>query len=300
MIKKSIKHTVPNTYNKRERITDYAIGIFSLLPTKSSVKKAIKKDLLLINNEKCTTGTYIQSGQTIELISQDVLSHKVFYLKLEVIYEDDFIAVINKPAGFSVSGNKFKTIANALSFNLKKSEQEDALPHPLPVHRLDNQTSGLLIIAKTKKARIILGNQFERKEIEKYYYAVVIGKTPLKGNISIPIEGKPSFSKFELIKTETSLRNNFLSLIKLSPKTGRTHQLRIHCEASGFPILGDKLYNGNKSIFKGKGLFLSSTELAFNHPITNDNLKLAIPIPNKFTAIMEREKIRFEINQSKF
>ena len=265
-----------------------------MLPTKNSVKKAIKKGLFLIDNQKCTTGTYVKSGQIIELISQDVKTHKVFKLKLEVIFEDDFIAVINKPAGFSVSGNKFKTIANALSFNLKKTEQEDALPHPLPVHRLDNQTSGLLIIAKTKQARIILGNQFEKKEIHKKYYAVVIGKTPEKGSISIPIEGKTSFSKFELIKTEPSLRNAFLSLIKLSPETGRTHQLRIHCEKSGFPILGDKLHNGNKKVFKGKGLFLASTKLTFNHPITNDPLKFAIPIPNKFITIMAREKMRYE------
>ncbi len=299
MIKKSIKHTVPENYSKHERITDYAIGIFSMLPTKNSVKKVIKKELLLVDNQKCTTGTYINSGQIIELISQDVLTHKVFHLKLELIYEDDFIAVINKPAGFSVSGNKFKTIANALSFNLKKSEQEDALPHPLPVHRLDNQTSGLLIIAKTKQARIILGNQFEKKEIQKQYFAVVIGKIPTKGEISIPIDEKKSLSKFELIKTEPSLRNDFLSLIKLSPETGRTHQLRIHCEASGFPILGDKLHNGNKVVFKGKGLFLCSTELVFNHPITNEILELAIPIPNKFITIMEREKMRFVLKQSK-
>ena len=295
MTPKITKHIVPANYNKHERITDYAIGIFAMLPTKNSVKKAIKKSLLLIDGQLCATGNYINPGQIIELISQDVLKHKVFFLKLEVIFEDDFIAIINKPAGFSVSGNKFKTIANALSFNLKKTEQTDALPHPLPVHRLDNQTSGLLIIAKTKQARIILGNMFEKKEIQKQYFAIVIGKTPKNGSIKIPIENKTSRSEFELIKTEPSLRNGFLSLIKLSPKTGRTHQLRIHCEASGFPILGDILYNGNKIVFKGKGLFLCSTELTFNHPITNTNLKFSIPIPNKFNTIMEREKKRFEL-----
>jgi len=293
MIQKSIKHIVPKEYNKHERITDYAIGIFAMLPTKNSVKKAIKKELLLVDKQKCKTGTFINNGQIIELISQDVLSHKVFHLKLELVYEDDFISVINKPAGFSVSGNKFKTIANALAFNLKKSEQEDALPHPLPVHRLDNQTSGLLIIAKTKQARIILGQQFEKKEIQKKYFAVVIGKTPKQGSISIPIENKDAFTSYELIKKEPSLRNGFLSLIKLSPKTGRTHQLRIHCEKSGFPILGDKIHNGEKDIFKGKGLFLSSTELAFNHPITKNKLNIAIPYPKKFNTILEREKRRF-------
>jgi len=264
-------HKVPNNYSKKERISDYAIEIFPLLPTKSSVKKAIKKKLLLINNLQCTTATFVKSDDIITYISEETQHHKIFKLKLEVIYEDDYIAIINKPAGFSVSGNKFKTIANALSFNLKKSNKEDALPYPLPVHRLDNQTSGLLIIAKTKQARITLGNQFEQKEIQKKYHAVVVGKTLKNSTITFPIENKNAFTEYELIKTEPSLRNKYLSLIKLTPKTGRTHQLRIHCEKSGFPILG----------------------LTFNHPITKNKLNITIPYPNKFDIIINREKERF-------
>lgn len=298
-MQKTIKHIVPSTYNKQERITDYAIGLFAMLPTKSSVKKAVKNKLLLINNEVCTTGTFIKAGQIIALIPIQNKNHKQFKLKLDVIFEDDYIAIINKPAGFSVSGNKFKTIANALSFNLQLSKKEDALPHPLATHRLDNQTSGLLIIAKTKKARIVLGNMFEKKEIQKKYIAIVIGETPKKGKITFPINNKPSFSEFELIKTEVSLRNNYLSLIKLSPKTGRTHQLRIHCEKMGFPILGDKLYHGNKQVFKGKGLFLCSSELTFIHPITMSYLNFNIDIPKKFKTILEREKQRYILAKNK-
>jgi len=286
-------HIVPSNYIKNERISDYAIGLFPMTPTKNSVKKAIKKNLLLINNEPCTTAKFVNTNQIIELISEVKTPNKTFKLKLEVIYEDDFIAIINKPAGFSVSGNKFKTIANALSFNLKQSNKEDALPQPLPVHRLDNQTSGLLIIAKTKQARIILGQQFEKKEIHKTYFAVVIGKPENEGIMSFPIEEKDAISEFKLIKTEPSKRNGFLSLIKLIPKTGRTHQLRIHCEKSGFPILGDKIHNGNKEVLKGKGLFLCSSQLSFNHPITKEKLRLTIQIPKKFEKIIKREKRNF-------
>ncbi len=295
---KKLEHTVPNTYIKHERITDYAIGIFALLPTKNSIKKAIKKKLLIIDNQPCTTANLIKKNQKIELIPDTSSKNKIFKLKMQIIYEDDYIAIINKVAGFSVSGNKFKTIENALPFNLKKSKQIDALPHPLPVHRLDNQTSGLLIIAKTKNARIKLGSQFEENKIRKIYFAVVIGNTPNKGEIKIKIKDKKALTKYKLIRTEPSLRNGFLSLIKLFPSTGRTHQLRVHCEAIGFPILGDKLYNGKKQVFKGKGLFLCASELSFNHPATKENMNFAIPYPEKFNKIIEREKKRFEMKKA--
>lgn len=298
-MKKKFTHKVPYDYCANERISDYAIGIFPVLPTKNSVKKAIKKQILSVDNQPCTTALIVKKKQVIEYISKESPKKKIFKLKLEILYEDDFMAVINKPAGFSVSGNKFKTIENALPFNLKKSEIEDALQHPLPAHRLDMQTSGLLIAAKTKNARIILGKQFENNEIKKTYFAVVIGKIPKYGEISVLVDGKQAFTKFELVKTEPSLRNGFLSLIKLFPKTGRTHQLRIHCEAIGFPILGDKLYNGNLKAFKGKGLFLSASGLVFNHPVTNKLLNLSINCPNKFKTVIEREKKRFELNAGK-
>lgn len=289
----NLSHKVNSNYNKNERISDYAIGLFPQIPTKNSVKKAIKKGLLLIDNQTCTTAVFVKANNIITFCKEEKKQNaKLFKLKLEIIYEDNFIAIINKPAGFSVNGNKFKTIENSLLYNLKLSEEIDALPHPLPVHRLDAQTSGLLIIAKTKQARIKLGEQFEQKKIHKKYHAVVIGKTQKKGIINFPIEKKSTFTEYELIKTEISLRNKHLSLIKLTPKTGRTHQLRIHCGKMGFPILGDKLHFGNFTPLKGKGLFLCATELTLNHPITNKELSFAIPYPKKFDTIIEREKQR--------
>ncbi len=287
-------HTVTEEITELVRAADYILKEFSFFETKSGVKNALKKQRFRIDGQVCRTGTIIKTGQIIQLLEEKPTVRKVFKLKLPIIYEDDFIAVINKPAGISVSGNYFKTVQNALPYNLKKSDGKDALEIPLPVHRLDNQTSGLLLIAKTQQARIRLGKQFEEKQVKKTYYAVVVGTPPKKGKINFPVEDKYAFTEFECIRSEKSLRNGHLSLIKLFPHTGRTHQLRIHCEKSGFPILGDKLYHANLPVFIGKGLFLSATELAFSHPITNEVLKFALTVPEKFIKIIEREKRRYE------
>lgn len=205
------------------------------------------------------------------------------------------MAIINKPAGISVSGNQYKTIVNALGFNLKVSNQKDALNWPLPVHRLDNQTSGLLIIAKTVMARIKLGRAFENKQIKKKYQAIVIGKTDPKGSVNYKIGEKEAFSEYKTLQTVKSLKNDYLSLLELIPSTGRTHQLRIHCaKALGTPILGDKIYGKPNLILKHKGLFLCAVALDFVHPITTEELKIRIATPHKFIKRLENEQRRFD------
>ncbi len=180
-------------------------------------------------------------------------------------------------------------------FNIKLSVNKDALNWPLPVHRLDNQTSGLLLIAKSKTARVKLGQAFERKEgISKTYQAVVIGKIDQSGEISIDVDEKKSLSTYKRLSVTTSLKNEFLSLIELSPKTGRTHQLRIHCASIGFPILGDKLYGDEGMILKNKGLFLCATGISFAHPITNKKLTFSVETPYKFLKRLTSEAERFE------
>lgn len=180
-----------------------------------------------------------------------------------------------------------------MSFNLKKSNLPDALSTPTPVHRLDNQTSGILLIAKTKTAQIELGKQFSAKSIQKKYCTIVIGEVHNNRVINLPIENKPSETNFELIRIVKSLKYKELSCLKVYPKTGRTHQIRIHMASIGHPILGDKLYGNKETIHQGKGLFLCASEIKFFHPFTFIPLSLKIEIPNKFRSLLTREKRRW-------
>ncbi|NEW79367.1 MAG: RluA family pseudouridine synthase [Gelidibacter sp.] len=234
----------------------------------------------------------MQYGQVIDLLETPQSQPKIFELQLEVLFEDNFMAAIHKPAGFSVSGNAYKTIYNSLPYNLKKSSEPDALPWPTSVHRLDNQTSGILLVAKTKTAQIALGNQFENHTIQKKYCAVVIGKVFSNGGIKTPIEDKTAETDFEVVTVVNSLRFEQLSLLKVFPKTGRTHQIRIHLASIGHPIFGDKLYLEEKMFHKGKGLFLCAYEISFLHPKTSEQINLKIATPHKFESLLLREQRR--------
>jgi len=159
---------------------------------------------------------------------------------------------------------------------------------------LDNQTSGLLLIAKTKTAQIELGNQFINKTIQKKYCAITIGKVHANQVINITIEDKNAETSFEIIKIVKSLKYENLSCLKVSPKTGRTHQIRIHLASIGHPILGDKLYGNKETLHKGKGLFLCASEITFLHPKTFKVIQCKLEkIPQKFNSMLIREKRRW-------
>ena len=181
-----------------------------------------------------------------------------------------------------------------MPFNIKLSTEEDALKWAKPVHRLDNQTSGLLIASKTKLAHINLGKQFEQKKIRKKYVAIVIGKLNGNGFILDEIDGKTAKTEYNVLKTVESLKNEYLSLVELYPHTGRTHQLRIHLSNLGFPILGDKLYGKQDLILKHKGLFLSSIELWLKHPVKGSDLHVKMDIPHKFSSRLNGEERRWQ------
>lgn len=287
-IEESNTHTVPEG-TAPARLSEYAIGLFERLPSRNSVKKAIKARLLRIDDMPGETGSWVLPNQRIRLLKQERTPPKAYELPLEIIYEDAFLAVINKPAGIPTSGNKFKTIQNALLANISLSQETNALDWPLPVHRLDSATSGLLLIAKTMDARIALGKALEGKEISKTYRALVMGKTPEEGVIDFPIEGQAAVSHYRLLRSVPSLQNGTLSLLQLSPHTGRTHQLRIHTCLAGFPILGDTLYAGENTL-KGKGLFLCAVSLEFRHPVLDKPIHLSIQEPAKFARRMEIEQ----------
>lgn len=277
-------HIVPKL-EKPVRIQEYLVGIFNTISTKSAIKKSIKKNRLKVDNQLISTATYINGNETITLdCIEEEHSTKRLDLKLEVVYEDDFLAIINKPAGILVSGNKFKTVANALSQNLKKSSQKDAIK-PQPTHRLDFATSGLLLIGKTSSSILELNKLFENKKIQKTYLAVSIGKMESSGNVDLPVDKKESLSIYEVLETIPSKRFDFLNLVKLTPKTGRRHQLRIHLSEIRNPILGDEKYGIENLILKGKGLYLHASELKFEHPFLNKKMSINSKTPKKFTKI---------------
>lgn len=275
-------HKVPNLKSP-VRLQEYGIGIFETKPTRSSFKKAIKKGVVFVNKNVATTALFISGGETIELF-QATNNHKEFNLDLKVVFEDDFLAIIEKPAGIKVNGNSFATIDNALTKNLKPSSQKDAT-RPRPVHRLDYPTSGLLLVGKTNSCIIALNKLFESKEISKTYHAVTIGYMTLKGMISLDIDAKKALTKYVILHTLTSERFGFLNLVKLHPKTGRKHQLRKHLLANGTPILGDKEYFIENLILKGKGLYLHASGLEFTHPVTQKDLSITCNLPKKFNKI---------------
>ena len=247
-----------------------------------------------LDGETVSTALIVRPGQKIEYYKTDQKPLKIYNLKISVIYEDDYLAILNKPAGIVVSGNRFRTVENALLHNIKVSSQPDALHLPRPVHRLDALTSGLLLIAKTRSVRQKLGEMFSAKKIAKTYQAIVLGKVKKNGMINKPIEGRSAVTEFKILKHVPSLKCDWLSLLELRPLTGRTHQLRIHLAEMGHPILGDKLYGPEKLLFKGKGLFLCATELRLNHPVSQKNLHFKIEVPAKFSLHLEREEKTLE------
>lgn len=286
-------HLVPNNIGTI-RFIDYALTVFTDIPTRSAMKKAIKKGSFLIDDTLAQTGTFVKAGQSIQRIDKEKAPEKFYSIDLEIVYEDEYLAIINKPAGVIVSGNAFKTIVNALPLHLSKSKESDALKTFKPVHRLDGPTSGLLIVAKTAKSLALLGQMLERKEIRKEYTAIVCGEISKEASITSPIDGQEAWTSFQAIRSVPSLQNGQLSLVRLTPHTGRTHQLRIHMSSIGHPIMGDQLYGSQAHMLKGKGLFLTAVSLSFAHPITNESLQLTIELPAKYNALLERESRRWE------
>jgi 23S rRNA pseudouridine1911/1915/1917 synthase len=238
----------------------------------------IRQNLFLVNGETQPGGYHLKIGDAVEIAIDSTAKTAMTpeNIPLEVLFEDSEILVVNKPAGMLVhptNSDKTGTLANALVFHLNGETviENPKLIRPGIVHRLDKETSGLLVTTKTPRALRILGSHFQRKLVKKIYAALVEGViSENEGTISAPIgrleekphwrvlpDGKESETKFKVLE-----RRNDATLLELEPVTGRTNQLRIHCAEIKHPIVGDALYGGREFA----RLCLHAQKLGFFHP----------------------------------
>lgn len=286
------KHLV-QSLSQEMRLQDYAVHIFESIQTKSALKKAIKRGQVLINNKVAYTGDWVKIGYEISLLQpQEKSERPIFRLDLKVLFEDDYFAIIDKLPGFPTNGNYFKTIENALSYNLKSSVLKDKLSYPQPVHRLDNPTRGLLICAKTMHAKSKLSQLFQDHQVNKVYTAIVKGHFETqKLLIKDEVDNKEASTEV-FVDQHFMIRNQRFTVLKLFPTTGRTHQLRKHLAGINHPILGDVLYdpdlkNCNE---KSQRLYLQASGLKFEHPFKDQIIDINLDLPKKFSKFITSYK----------
>ncbi|MFS4415658.1 RluA family pseudouridine synthase [Maribacter sp. 2307ULW6-5] len=265
------------------RLQEYGVGIFEVLRTKSALKKAIKKERVWVNGAVASTATYIKGGECIELM-QDAANGPILRVKLQVLYEDQHLAAVYKPAGLVVSGNRFFTLAHALGWQIRPSEEPDAVA-PAPVHRLDCPTTGVVLVGKTSGAILKLNQCFQERAIEKEYVAVAIGAMTASGTIREPVDHKEAVTHYEVLHRLPSARFGVLNLVRLRPQSGRRHQLRKHLAHLGHPILGDRDYAKEGLLLRGKGMYLHACSLSFAHPVTGERMHIEAEWPKKFRKL---------------
>jgi len=279
-------HRVPSLAQK-VRLQDYAVGKFKAINSRKGTKKAIKQARILVNGERGTTGQWILGGETLELLAALLGTHPEHDLGIAVLFEDQHMAVVNKPAGILTNGNRNITLQNGLIKALVPSTDINKLPRPEPVHRLDYPTTGAVLVAKTPSALLSLKNQFEVRSIEKTYLSVAAGETDLHNPLTTPIDGKQAHTNFTCLESLVSDKYGALRLLLLHPTTGRRHQLRKQLAATGNPILGDPDYHAPGLRSYGNGLYLHAWSLSFDHPIDGRRLNVRAPIPKKFRKLFK-------------
>lgn len=224
-------------------------------------------------------------------------------MNIDIIYEDNDLLVINKPAGITVNRSettKEETIQDFLDEKLKNPNDESEFSKRSGiVHRLDKETSGILVAAKNPTALEKLKNQFKERETKKTYIALVHGKLKTQGGeINAPVGrlpwnrmrfgvlagGREALTKYKVV-SNLSIDNEPLTLLELEPKTGRTHQIRVHLKHIGHPVFGDPLYGGRKVSKIDRKLlqrvFLHAKKLEFNHPATGEKMSFESKLPEE-------------------
>ncbi|MDP6934033.1 MAG: RluA family pseudouridine synthase [Myxococcota bacterium] len=285
-------HRVPDG-TPSDRLDRYASGVAELFASTSQAHQAARKGTLQLNGEVVSPGRRVHPGDVLTSDFVHGPPRRVFAHPLSVLLEDEFLAVIDKPAGLLVNGNRHRTVERALPFNLTPSDQPDALSTPRPVHRLDVPTGGLLLVAKTASAAAGLGRQLEDRTVHKRYRALVVGRLVGADRIDVPVEGRSASSRYAAVEHTRSLHCSWVTTVDLWPETGRTHQLRRHLAELGHPVLGDPLYSDEATVLRRCGLFLRAVALRFSHPSTGEDVALSVPEPHKFGSFRTREARRW-------
>ena len=277
-----------------------------------AVQRLLANGQILVNGKKVKASYKVQKGDKIEIEEEEPveISLKAQNIPIDIIYEDNDIIVVNKPKGMVVhpaNGNPDGTLVNAVMAICKNSLSGiGGEIRPGILHRLDKNTSGVIIIAKNDKAHINLSEQIKAHKVKKTYVALVRGIVKEnEATINMPIgrsnrdrkkmavvrEGKEAITHFKVIQ-----RYDKYSLLKVNIETGRTHQIRVHLAQIGYPIIGDDTYSNGKNEWGIQGQCLHAKSLEFTHPTTGKKMYVEAEMPEYFYEILEKlEKRKIDI-----
>lgn len=295
-----------------ERIDKY---LALVLPEQSRtyIQKLIKEENILINGARTNPHHKIRTGDEIAVILPEPIALDIEPedIPLDVLHEDASIIVINKTAGMVVhpaAGNYSHTLVNALMFRTKDLSDINGVLRPGIVHRLDKDTSGCIVVAKTNDAHRKISAQFEKRETKKEYVAIVrgvmkdnhgfidvgIARHPvLRKKMAASLEGREALTRYEVVE-----RFRDATILLMKPETGRTHQIRVHLSHLGFPILGDEQYarpHRGQFPFPIPRQMLHAMTLGFRHPETDQFIEFLAPLPDDMEFVigeLRKEKIR--------
>jgi len=273
-------------------VTDYS---------RELITKMIKEKYILVNDKEIKPSYKVKLNDVINIDESFKIEDDInpVEMDLEIVYEDEHLMVINKPSGLVVhpgNGNQNNTLVNGLKYytdNLSDIGGEERVGI---VHRLDKDTSGLMLVAKTNKVHELLSDDFKNKRVYREYYALLIGKFPSDtAHIDAPIgRSKTNFNKMEVRSDGKNARTNLkvlkrykdYTLVSLVLETGRTHQIRVHMNYVGFPIYNDPVYVNKKSTDFGQ--FLHSKKIRFTHPITKKVMEFESDLPLIFSEFLDK------------
>ena len=269
-----------------------------------AIQRLIENEKILVNGKKTKASYKLSKGDEISIEKEEPVEVKIEAenIPLDIVYEDNDILVVNKQKGLVVhpgNGNPNGTLVNAIMAHCKESLSGiGGEIRPGIVHRIDKDTSGILVIAKNVRAHINMSEQIKNHEVTKTYLALVRGN--IKENqatINMPIarstkdrtkmavskNGKNAVTHIEVLE-----RFDGFTYIKVNIETGRTHQIRVHMAQIGFPIVGDFVYSNGKNPFGVEGQMLHSCRLDFTHPITGEKMSLEAKLPEYFEDVLKK------------